>query len=207
MNRAVLLDLCRFQIPTFYRHIVETFSDDEEVEGDGHLGAQATSKKNGLSNKLLKKNLERQQELFRSYFTFVLHYWDLLKAGDVCAIFNRPDKSFSKDKPPGQEFLFLKSLIEKSEYKDFISKYQAMCMNIQENTYNKSDELMPDTKYECVSKLFLDNSFKKFKDQHIYDLEYIIHKEEVYKLKGADTRLLNYQILEELLAYGFDIHQ
>ena len=105
----------------------------------------------------------------RSYFSFLIQNWRPLKSGDIIEILKRPDMSFSRDRPVSHELSYLKEIIEKSEYKFHADKYGTLHLPFENEPFNNKDELMPETKYDSIAWLFVDQTYKLYKDSQYFD--------------------------------------
>ncbi len=110
-----------------------------------------------------------------------------------------------KERPSGQEFLKLKDIISKSDYKSLLTKYSALAQNLNSDPFNQKDENYMLTRYTSNAAGYVDKS--GLNDQFLYDNEYTVIGEDVYKLKGFHTKLLNVELFEELFNYGFDVNE
>jgi hypothetical protein len=200
MHASLLNDICKFQVPIIYQQTQLLYTD----QGRSFPSGESPSQKDGhkVDEKQVQRNYFKTQEMMRSYFTFIVHYWQTLKNGDVALILKRPSKSPTSTMPYTQESDLLKNLIAKSEYKSIHPKYTAMTPAEYLEHFNKRDDSFMEIKFQSVAKGFVNKQV--INDQYLFDNEYIVNDEECFKLRGHDTCLLNYEIMEQLFDYGFD---
>jgi mRNA-degrading endonuclease HigB of HigAB toxin-antitoxin module len=200
MHVSLLNDICKFQVPIIYQQTQILYTD----QGRSNPMPDGPSQRDGnkVDEKQVQRNYFKSQEMMRSYFTFIVHYWQILKNGDVALILQRPSKSLTSVTPYTQESELLKQLIAKSEYKSIAPKYNAMTPAEFLEHFNKRDDSFMEIKFQSAAKGFVNK--QGINDQYLFDNEYIVNEEECFKLRGHDTRLLNYEILEQLFDNGFD---
>lgn len=179
LHQELLMDVLKFQLPVFFDFTILKLNDDnkeDDFQETEDPTKRVMKKMANITNDLVQQEFERQHELFRSYFTFILQYWDVLKRGDLHNISDRPDKSFK--------------YYRKNEDLDRVLDEIKSC--IPDTQADDLDESMRELKRKAGVQIFNP------------DVDLVSWNEQYYKLRGAQTRFSAHSLFIDLKYYGFE---
>ena len=176
LNHELLMDILKFQLPVLY----DVNAPHQETEASFNTTEEDSSKRMikkmaKVTEEMVRQDLERHHELYRSYYSFTLQYWDALKKGDLHTINDRPDRSFKCNRKIDDLDNVLAEIIECAPP-------------------------MPDDDDRSTNQYKQSNTRRDFEPE--FDL--ITWNEQNYKLRGAQTKFTAHALYIDLLYYGFE---